>query len=173
MLTNERDKARADALAWAIDAGRMRRELERAWKALDTMGRQLGHNDCDGNPNCDICATERALAPAAPGDVSVREWLEAFAETMWKDGHKAGALEHFDSPLPSRLFKQVDAALSSAPSPSPSSRLRVDALLACEKAVRAREEYCHGWDGRRAGEVESTHAAAVAALAACDKEDAK
>ena len=199
----------AEALAWAIEAGRMRGALayvewEDTYLTMEdgTKGAEwqqcvecMGHRD-DAAPHRGHdakCGVGSALAPAAPEGLSVREWLAERFRGIAAHGAQAAATVL----VPGAVVRGIDydptehiaIALSSAPSPSPASRLRAEAAMLAIEAVNVREALptlqaairaatggvdaraaaCRFVDAKEADEA--AHAAAVAALAACDKEE--
>ena len=194
VVLDERDEARADALAHAIEAGRMREALERHGKhARVCEVVTFAAGDIFGARHVCDCGLDAALAPAAPGDVSLRDAIGKALAEAFLGGLNADRSSGEPVPWGPVTHPILDRLLSSAPSPSPAARLRVDVLLACEKAVRARDakraarySCCHHADGSEPYQHEShqdecpadnadeaAHAAARAALAACDKEETK
>lgn len=199
--------ARSDAMAYAIEAERLREALRRhghhigwtenEWGSICAWVRWVQRWSKEQKPPGEVapacdCGLDVALAPAAPGDVSVREWLDKLIGAVLTASAPDGG-DHADrhNRRNRRILAALDAALSSLPSPSLASRLRADALLACEKAVRAVRAWEAYWEkvhpctgghdcgpgrdceaaSRLLSVAQSENDAAVAALAACDKEE--
>ena len=150
--------ARADALAYAIEAGRLEKALrDSAWYGTENDPCWCNNHGAPADHHSPTCrAFAAALTPAAPGDVSVREWLYALAEAGWKAG------TGFE-PIRGMLLARVDAALSSAPSPSPAARLRVDAGEKAIEAVRA--QAAHAECVRKVARIHGAHGTVDGALA--------
>ena len=84
----------------------------------------------DVDAPCPACSgTGEAQAP------DVREWLDAAMEAAAKEGYDAGIHEHVNV-SPSRLYKLVDAALASLPSP-PAGALREHDEALVRRALEA------------------------------------
>ena len=132
-----RDALAAEAARLAAPApaqcGHRRRRVHGADCTADPLAFVLC--ECPGVAPCDepdCSGTGEAEAP------DVREWLDAAMEAAAKEGYDAGIHEHVNV-SPSRLYKLVDAALASLPSP-PAGALREHDEALVRRALEAATE---------------------------------